>query len=71
MTEGQKLVGITFNPSNIDDVSKAKQLFADAIDLMLDGCKGDATKERLMQEAINNIITAQMWTVKAITWQAK
>lgn len=70
MTEGQKLVGITFNPSNMDDVNKAKQLFADAIDLMLDSCKDDDTQKQFMQEATRNIITAQMWTVKALTWKA-
>ena len=34
LTFGQKAVGLQFNPSGEDNVTKAKQLMADAIDLL-------------------------------------
>ena len=34
LTFGQKAVGLSFNPSGEDNVTKAKQLMAEAIDLL-------------------------------------
>lgn len=36
MTFGEKAVGLTFNPSGDEKVNRAKQLMADAIDLLKD-----------------------------------
>jgi hypothetical protein len=36
LTYGQKAVGLTFNPSGDEKVQKAKELFAQAIDLMVE-----------------------------------
>ena len=77
LTDGQKLVGLTFNPSGREDVNKAKQLSADLIDLVLvnhnevtDNGKAMASWYRnvLRTAAVNAIITAQMAVVKILTW---
>ncbi|MCX6724228.1 MAG: hypothetical protein NT155_03615 [Candidatus Staskawiczbacteria bacterium] len=70
LTFGQKAVGITFNPGGDLNVAKAKQLCAEAIDLLIAtpfdvGSEGAAMKE----EAIRQLQTAQMWAVKVITWK--
>jgi len=70
MTFGEKLVGITFNPSADDKVAKAKQLCAELADLL----KEDSmTKEptylssTLYDHAIGEILNAQMNVVKVLT----
>lgn len=77
LTNGQKLVGLTFNPSGREDVNKAKQLSADLIDLVeanynqvTDNGKAMASWYRavLRTAAINATITAQMAVVKVLTW---
>jgi hypothetical protein len=71
-TFGQKAVGLSFNPSNIDAVSTAKQTLADAIDQM-NHFKGDCMTcegaRKHADVAIEKLIDAQMWMVKAITWK--
>lgn len=68
---GQKLVGISFNPSSLTTVDEAKQKSAELIDLVHDSMEGAASEEALMihNEAISRIMDAQMWAVKAITWK--
>lgn len=44
-TFGQKAVGLSFNPSNDDAVSKAKQTCADAIDQMNDFRNNENTSQ--------------------------
>lgn len=70
LTYGQKLVGLTFNPSADPRVQKVKQKCAELIDLM---CNDLFTKDgiayTLREDAIKNIILAQMLSVKAITWK--
>ena len=71
LTFGQKAVGLSFNPSNDDSVSKAKQRFADIID-QLNDLRGTTTSgevKRMCSVAITEAQTAQMWAVKAITWK--
>ena len=72
MTYGEKLVGITFNPSADDKVAKAKQLFADAADLLRDEVFSDLnttsdTKRILYEHTIGEILNAQMNVVKVLT----
>ena len=67
---GQKLVGLTFNPSGDEKVNKAKQLCADLADLLHDDHKGaDATDlyDELYHHAIGEILNAQMNAVKVLT----
>lgn len=72
LTFGQKAVGIKFNPSNLSEVDKCKQLYADIIDQMNDllNTTTDGQVRRLCSVAITEAQGAQMWAVKAITWQS-
>jgi hypothetical protein len=71
LTFGQKAIGIRFNPSELSEVGKCKQGFADEIDRMdklrLSSDSNEA--RRLASIAITELQTAQMWAVKAITWE--
>ena len=72
MTFGEKLVGITFNPSADDKVAKAKQLFADAADLLYQSVHGGGgeiseLQSRLFQHTVGEILNAQMNVVKVLT----
>lgn len=68
---GQRAVGLSFNPSNDDEVGKAKQIFADAIDQLneLRNNSDNPEVKRLASVAITEAQGAQMWAVKAITWR--
>jgi hypothetical protein len=69
-TFGEQLVGITFNPSNDDAVSKAKRLCADLADLLHEENKKSETsplKAVLYQHTIGEILNAQMNVVKVLT----
>ena len=76
LTIGRQAVGLIFNTSDEDRVGKARQLMADAIDLL----EQDHTEKTfnnsftwirsvLRTAAFNAIITAQMAIVKYITWK--
>lgn len=70
MTFGEKLVGLTFNPSNDDKVSKAKKLCADLADLLYDDQKNSETSELkkvLLPATYAEILNAQMNVVKVLT----
>ena len=72
MTFGEKLVGLSFNPSGDDAVHKCKQAFANQADSMDElrkrpGCSFD--KANIAHEAILKMLDAQMWAVKALTWK--
>lgn len=72
MTFGEKLVGITFNPSSDDKVGKAKRLCADLADLLREEVyKGDGEtselQSRLYNHAVGEILNAQMNVVKVLT----
>ena len=68
-TFGEKLVGITFNPSADDKVSKAKRLCADLADLLNDDFESNTVglKRTLFTHAIGEILNAQMNVVKVLT----
>ena len=71
MTFGEKAVGLTFNPSNNAEVDACKREFAAVIDRMnaLRNSTDNTEIKRMASVAVTEAQTAQMWAVKAITWQ--
>lgn len=75
LTFGEKAVGLTFNPGNNPAVDQAKKAYAAVID-QLDTLRKSAVDAkdfevaRLAAVAITEAQGAQMWAVKAITWQS-
>ena len=71
LTFGEKAVGLTFNPSANDSVAQCKSDFAYIIDKLnlLREVDNRAEVKRMVSIAITEVQTAQMWAVKAITWQ--
>ena len=83
MSFGELLVGLKFNPSNDDKVSKAKKLFADIADLVNDECGTEimlntprphtmnnnfaVVPKILFDHTIGEILNAQMNVVKLLT----
>lgn len=75
-TFGEKAVGLTFNPSGDEKVHKAKQLMADALDLLKEveeekskrGVAVTWEANVFRTNAFNKIVDAQMSLVKYITW---
>jgi hypothetical protein len=76
MTKGEYRVGITFNPSNDDTVSKIKRLAADLIDLIeaigteniaQGAVVENAEVRRLKALAQTAVEDGAMWAVKAAT----
>lgn len=71
LTEGQKLMGVMFNPTSDVNVAKCKQDFASIADNLLDlANQDDATPQikRMVALGLTRLQEAQMWTVKALTW---
>lgn len=71
-TVGQKLVGITFNPSNDPKVQKAKELCAELADLLLDSMDGEnvtGLHKMLLDQSLCEILNAQMNVVKVLTFK--
>lgn len=71
---GQKLVGITFNPSGDPKVQRAKELCAELADILHDNMidshtYGTAThmKSMLADQTYGKILDAQMNVVKVLT----
>ncbi len=71
LTFGQKAVGLRFNPGGNPAVNECKQNFADIIDGMnnIRNLTLSLEKKRLASVAITELQAAQMWAVKAITWE--
>lgn len=69
MTRGQKLVGLTFNPSNDLKVQKIKELYAEIIDMLESGYADSGDGTAMYAHAREYAITAQMWAVKAVTFK--
>lgn len=72
MTFGEKLVGLTFNPSGDDKVNQVKRLCADLADLLhteMYSGGGEVTElqSRLYAHTIGEILNAQMNVVKVLT----
>ncbi len=68
-TFGGRAVGRSFNPSQDEKVAKLKDLYAEIIDILHED-RGDNRDERarLASVAITETQTAQMWSVKAVTF---
>lgn len=67
---GEKLVGIQFNPSNDDKVSRLKSLFAEAaniIDEEFMSSDESVLRELIYRHAVGEILNAQMNCVKLVT----
>lgn len=73
LTFGEKACGVSFNPGNNPDVTKIKAAFAALVDQLndmrpeYDGKPNEVS--RMLAIAITELQTAQMWAVKAATWQ--
>lgn len=71
ITFGQKACGVSFNPGGNPKVDDIKRLFANIVD-DLDFHRQDTSNpeiKRMLSIAITEVQTAQMWAVKAVTWQ--
>jgi len=67
---GQKLVGLSFNPSGDEKVNKAKALCAELADLLYESEERKVKGELeilLYKKAIGDILDAQMNVVKVLT----
>ena len=74
-TYGQRLVGLSFNPSNDSDVDHLKRVCADLIDMMAEVrqtaiAAGKDDQARYASITITELQTTQMWLVKTITAQS-
>jgi hypothetical protein len=76
MTFGEKLVGLTFNPSGDPKVNRAKELCAELADLLWHdynqsiaerGAPPTELQELLYSNAVGEILNAQMNVVKVLT----
>lgn len=71
LTDGQKLMGVTFNPSNMPEVDDVNNAFASVADLVLE--KGDPKSSYIYNltkgNALHNLIDAQMDVVKLLTFK--
>ena len=76
LTPGEQAVGLTFNPSGDEKVKELKELFAKAFDIVEgsvsadDGTLATARRRKLRDAALHEIITAQMWSVKVVTYKS-
>jgi hypothetical protein len=70
LTTGEKAVGLTFNPSGDEKVLKLKKLYAEIIDTLVeDRGQNHDERARLASVAITEAQGAQMWAVKAVTYE--
>lgn len=69
LTYGQKMVGVSFNPSALPEVDRVKQLAAELIDIAESYHSNPKGKIQLIELAINQVILAQMAVVKLITFK--
>ena len=70
-TLGQKYVGLTFNPSGDDNITRIKQKYADLIDEANEVriTAGPGEKTRLASILITDLQKVQMIHTKMQTWQ--
>jgi hypothetical protein len=69
-TFGQKLVGLSFNPSGDVKVQRAKELCAELADLLNDHNETNPQtqfSQRLFSHAVGEVLNAQMNVVKVLT----
>jgi len=70
LTFGEKLVGLTFNPSGDAKVQRAKELCAELADLINEDYINEeftVLKNQLYNHTIGEILNAQMNAVKVLT----
>lgn len=70
MTFGERACGVSFNPGGNQDVAFIKSMYAQLVD-DLDQRRQQSTDpevKRMLSIAITETQTAQMWAVKAVTW---
>ncbi len=70
LTFGEKACGVSFNPGGNIDVALIKTAYAEIVD-RLHGYREKTTDgevKRMLSVAITETQTAQMWAVKAVTW---
>lgn len=75
LTFGEILVGLNFNPSGDDTVTRVKKLCAELADILeadriasVQGGTYNATKQLIVENAFSEILNAQMNAVKALTF---
>lgn len=69
---GERMVGLSFNPSGDEKVTRLKTLFAEIIDICADELaeiEESHSASPIWREAIMRSLDAQMWTVKGATWR--
>lgn len=76
LTFGGKAVGLSFNPSNNEEVDGIKKAAANFIDYISSGDghmlrEGDGEVIAMRKLAVRAAQEAQMWDVKAATWETK
>lgn len=69
LTYGERMVGLTFNPSNDQKVRAIKELCAKLIDILVEDSYTSAEVTMMQEFAIKTIMTAQMWAVKVVTFK--
>jgi len=71
LTEGQKLCGVDFNPTQDPLIAKVKQSYADIADILVEEAYNAITagQANMLNDALSHLMTAQMWSIKAITWK--
>ncbi len=71
LTYGQKLVGLTFNPSADPKVQEVKEKCAELIDLIQECWTPNTSRmaTEFYNEAVMQIVLAQMLVVKGLTWK--
>ena len=71
LTFGEKLVGLTFNPSGDEKVNKVKQLCAELTDVLYDDIPEDGERtylqDTLFNKVVGDILDTQMTAVKLLT----
>lgn len=71
LTFGEKACGVSFNPGGLEHVARLKADFAKLVDQLHATREASSNPEikRMLSIAITETQTAQMWAVKAVTWQ--
>jgi hypothetical protein len=71
MTFGEKACGRSFNPGGSVEVDAIKLEFSNLVDALNNARAKteNPEKKRMLSIAITEAQTAQMWAVKAVTWQ--
>ncbi len=70
LTFGERACGVSFNPGGNEAVASIKKEFAELVDTLNHArhVADNPEVNRMLSIAITEVQTAQMWAVKAITW---